>query len=313
MQPHKENLAVFDLGSNTTKLTVLELPQLRCLYHQAIATRIGQDLTPETGYKLTRDSIERLIEAILFLIDRAEAYHPEHYEIVGTSALRESQNKKEISDRIQGEIGLNLEVLSGIEEAELIGMGANTDPALGDLQGTFTIIDLGGGSLECIDYVSHQAQQVTSLPLGAVLLDRKFLTDHNDSIPFHEVDALFEDAKNVLQRADFQFEKDHQLLVGMGGTLVTVRSMIAASEGMECSRSSPVLNVHDIGGLLTKLTSCSLDQRQSIPGIDPERADILPAAITILLALADVCQVDTILHSYRNLPYGLASRWMEER
>lgn len=303
-------LAVIDLGSNTTKLTVLSLPTYQLLHRSARYTRLGQGIH-QGGGELRLDAIARTIEAIRELVDEAERFVPEHYELVASSAVRDAENRDALTTQVKNDLGLDIRVLSGLQEAGYIIEGAMTDPVLSDLGGTFTLIDIGGGSLEAIDSAGGEVKQITSWPLGAVRLTERFLLDPQGVIPFQEIDAVFEHSQNLIRESQFDFARASKPLVGTGGAFIVARAMLAARQQRDIKRSRPLLQVEDMGSLLTEICGCELTERSALPGMSPERADIMPAALATVLAVADLASATTFLHSYHNLPYGLARAWLE--
>src|SRR5207249_1268753 len=96
--------------------------------------------------------------------------------LVATSAVRDGQNGDAFCRRIHAVTGHAVRVLSGEEEANAIGRGLTTDPALQDTR-DFYVFDLGGGSLECLAFRERRIEQAVSLQLGCVRLMEKLVVD----------------------------------------------------------------------------------------------------------------------------------------
>lgn len=304
-------LAIIDLGSNTTKLSVISLPDLRRLAHSARYTRIGRGMKTGSN-QLSEASINDCVQAILELIEEAEAHHPVHYELVATSAVREAQNRQTLIDRVHAETGLHIRVLSGLQEAELIGKGVATDSILSDLGGAFTLFDLGGGSLECIDYFGGSARQLASLPLGAVRMTERYISDPKSAIPLHELDAIYEATQESLRSSEFDFSCTTPHFIGAGGAFVVARSLFGAHKGQNSKRTSPIIEVKALGNLFSNMIGLDLKQRCEIPGMDVQRADIMPAALSVLLAVSEFVGIKNFTHSYHNLPFGVVAEYYEK-
>ncbi len=303
-------IAVIDLGSNTSKLSVISVPSFNRLHHSVRYTRIGKGMVKGKQH-LSDSAIEACIQAINELIQEAEKYGVVHYEIVATSAVRDAENRTEFIERVEAETGLKPRILTGDEEATLIGKGAATDPILSDCVGALTVFDLGGGSLECIHFENSVARQVVSLPLGAVRMTEQYIANPQAVIPLTELDTIFEYAQNQLRGCEFDFSSTPSLHVGTGGAFVVTRAVSALKNGKDLRRSSPVIAVKEIGNLFSTISKMTLQERCAIPGMSKERADILPAALAVLLALAEIARIEVFMHSYHNLPYGLALEWKE--
>lgn len=304
-------IAVIDLGSNSIKLHVLQCPGFRLLHHAVRYTRISRGME-ENEECIGEVLLQEAVSAVRALLEEAHPHEPQHYEVVATSAVREARNQAEVVERLEKELELPVRVLSGLEEAVLIGKGARTDRGLADLKEGFTLVDLGGGSLECIDYAGEEVRQVVSLALGAVRMTEAFVLDAQEVIPFQEVDNIFVEASGVLGESTFDLGQSSRPVVGAGGAFVVARAMLAQQVGKELSRSTPVLEVKAMGHVLTQLCGLNLKERCALPGMAGERADIMPAALAVLLAVADLAQINTFLHTYHNLSYGVAAEWAED-
>ena len=173
-------LAVVDIGSNSIKLLVAAPgppggPELRVLFQETLETRISGGLGQDNS-SLGEAGLAAGVQAVARLLEMAGPYAPTHRRFVATSAVRDAQNRADFAARILAATGAPLEILSGDDEALLIARGIRTDPALGGAQ-EFCLLDLGGGSLECIRYAAGKIEQAVSLQLGAVRLTEKFVPE----------------------------------------------------------------------------------------------------------------------------------------
>jgi exopolyphosphatase/guanosine-5'-triphosphate,3'-diphosphate pyrophosphatase len=96
-------------------------------------------------------------------------------------------------------------------------------------------------------------------------------------------------------------------VVGTGGTLTTVRQMVAVNRDMAIEDTSPMIGVTLLHEVLARIAPLGLDARKMIPGLPPERADVFPAALVTLLALAELGGIQAFHHSFRNLRWGVAA------
>src|SRR6185369_16463559 len=124
----------------------------------------------------------RGIEAIRALLGDATEFSREKIVLVATSAVRDAQNGADFRARVRAATGHEIRILSGDEEANLIGRGLTSDPALRDLR-DFYVFDLGGGSLECLAFRDRRVEQAVSLQLGCVRLTEKFVADPAQPFP----------------------------------------------------------------------------------------------------------------------------------
>jgi exopolyphosphatase/guanosine-5'-triphosphate,3'-diphosphate pyrophosphatase len=300
---------VIDIGSNSIKLlvadrgggaTVLEIAS------RTLEVRISKGLG-SLEPRLAPEGIEAGIAAIGALAAEAKGLGAERVVAVATSAVRDASNGREFSDRVRSSTGIEIRILTGSEEANLIGRGITTDPALASLQG-FSLFDLGGGSLECLAFRGRSVERVVSLPLGCVRLTEMFVGD--SSAPLTKADALKVDRHvwEELARSNFPFPVPAAHgVVGTGGTLTTARGIAAARSGHSLVQSDPAIGIPFLGELLAEVGALNLADRRKIPGLPPGRADVFPTALVTLLSLAELGGIREFHHSLRNLRWGVAS------
>ncbi len=308
-------LAVVDIGSNSLKLLVAtprpaKGVELRVLFQEALETRISGGIGSDQS-RLNETGMAAGITAIQRLLEMARPYAPTDTRIVATSAVRDAANRVEFSAKVQAATGVALEILTGDEEARLIARGIQTDPALGGAR-EFCIADLGGGSLECVRYESGKITQAVSLQLGAVRLTEKFVPDPRGPFAAPMRGAVAAETQRQLSASGFQFLSGG-LLVGTGGAFTVARAILAHSRGFVKRETWPAeMTRADLAGLLGQIAPLTLAERQKIPRLTPERADIMPAALTTILTLMDFAHVGRVLHSFNNLRFGVAARFFAE-
>ena len=123
--------AALDIGSNTIKMLVVEKTDngLKFIAKTTSETRISEGISKEHP-ELTELSMSRAIDVIKDLYREILTHNPDHLRIVATSAVREAQNQAAFKDRVYQAVDQKIDVISGDEEAQLIGRGVLTDPAL---------------------------------------------------------------------------------------------------------------------------------------------------------------------------------------
>jgi len=301
-------VAIIDVGSNSIKLLVASRGPGGLLVEEAsrvLEVRIGGGIG-SLRPRLDGGAAERAVAAIASLAAEARGLGADRVVAVATSAVRDASNSREFLERAKAATGLGIRILTGPEEAGLIGRGLTTDPALAGLR-DFHVYDLGGGSLECLSFRNRGVDRAASLPLGCVRLTEMFVAE--PSLPFGEASAraIARHVRDTLLGSGFELPVPPGLeVVGTGGTLSTVRSIDAAGRGVAFDQSSPTIGVARLRELLASVGAMDLAGRRRVPGLPPERADVFPAALAILLALADVGAIRAFRHSPRNLRWGIA-------
>jgi exopolyphosphatase/guanosine-5'-triphosphate,3'-diphosphate pyrophosphatase len=308
-------LAVVDIGSNSIKLLVAAPgppggPELRVLFQETLETRISGGLGRDKSV-LSEAGLAAGTQAVLKLLELARPYAPTHRRLVATSAVRDAQNRADFAARILAATGTPLEILSGDEEALLIARGLRTDPALGDAR-EFCLLDLGGGSLECIRFVAGKIEQAVSLQLGAVRLTEKFVPQPKGPYRDSVSKAVAEETRRVVSASGFDFISGG-LLVGTGGAFTVARAILALRHGFPAKETWPAeMSRADLAALLDEIAPLDAVARARIPRLTPERADIMPAALTTILTLLDLAHVTRVFHSFHNLRFGVAARFFAQ-
>jgi len=305
--------AVLDVGSNSIKLLVADgrpdgrLVEVRS---QTLEVRISAGIGSGRP-RLAPEGVQRGVAAIANLASEARSLGADRIEAVATSAVRDAANGEEFRDRVREAVGIELRILTGADEARLIGAGLTTDPALQGLA-DFRVFDLGGGSLECLSFRDRAVEHAASLPLGCVRLTEMFVAD--PSLPFDEASArrIREHVGAELGRSGVPLPvAPGTAVVGTGGTLTTVRAMAAAERRETLEREGPLIGVPLLLDTLARTGPLGLPARKRIPGLPPSRADVFPTALATLLALADLGRFGAFQHSLRNLRWGVAREMLD--
>jgi exopolyphosphatase / guanosine-5'-triphosphate,3'-diphosphate pyrophosphatase len=226
-------------------------------------------------------------------------------EAVATSAVRKAANGPEFVREIRERIGLEVAVISGDEEAELAALSAFHNF---DLEGVrHLIFDIGGGSLELITALGAHMEEVLSLELGAVFLTENFLKQ--DPVSPAEHQKLRKYIRKCLKANYTGDRTGMQCLVGSGGTVTSMAGMITAGRkqryeslhGHELLRSEVV-------HLLAMLVRKSNKERRALPGLNPDRSDIIIAGVTVVDELMKLFRVNVLKVNERGIREGLILR-----
>jgi exopolyphosphatase/guanosine-5'-triphosphate,3'-diphosphate pyrophosphatase len=302
-------IAIVDVGSNSIKLLVAARGAGGALEARAVRTleaRISAGISGETP-RLGAEGMQRGVAAIQALLTEARNWAPRRTLLVATSAVRDAANGAEFAAAVARATGEALRILSGAEEAALIGRGLLCDPALAALR-DFSVFDLGGGSLECLAFADRQMRQALSLPLGCVRLTERFVLEASAPLPSSAERAIRAHVAAALLGSGFRFgPAGVTAAVGTGGTLTTVRAIRAAAAGIRLDQTDPEVTVAELGALTRRLGALPLTERQAVAGLPRKRADVFPAALVTLLALAECGGIASFRHSFYNLRWGLAA------
>ncbi len=302
-------VAVIDIGSNSIKVLVahrLDDGRIEQLKNKTLDCRISAGIAATTP-RLSEDGMERGLAAIRELLALAAPYAPARIALVATSAVRDAANGDAFRARVLSATGHAVRLLSGDEEANLIGLGLTCDPALAHLR-DFYVFDLGGGSLECLSFRDRRITQSLSLRLGCVRMTEKFFADPTSPLDHDRCTGLALFVKQELRRSGFRFDLPAPAAaVFTGGTVTTIRVLKGALHGVGLADTPAVVGVDTVSALLDELAPLDLAGRQAVPGMPAARADVFPAALVTVLAIAESAGLDHFHHSLHNLRWGMAA------
>jgi exopolyphosphatase/guanosine-5'-triphosphate,3'-diphosphate pyrophosphatase len=292
--------AVISLGTNTTRLLVIrDLPDggVEQMEHGSIGTRLGEGLSDEGA--LRQEAMQRTLDAIAKFTERVRAHHAQA-ACIATSAMRRASNAAPFVERARELTGTELRILDGTEEATASFTGATFGLAAGDSR--VAVLDIGGGSTECA-VGCGTLEEATSLEIGAVRLAERF-TDTMGASPLEKAraasfDARREAAKTVAGLSRFV---PVQHVIAVGVTSLTLGAITFASN--VDSVSGRTLGRLDIDAIVERLLSLTLAERRALPGMLPQRADILPGGALILSEVLQVLRSDAVTLQANDLLLG---------
>ncbi len=282
-RPHR--LAAIDIGTNSVRLIVAETGGgggFRIIDDEKVMTRLGRGWSRRTG--LTREAMESSALAVARLKAIADGYQVDELRVVATCAVREARNGQDFVDLV-GEIAdLEVEILSGEEEAKLAFLSVSRAFNLQEL--TAAVVDIGGGSTEIVLSSGGMIEQVVTVPLGAVRLTEKFRIA--DRVTPEQYYRLRRKIRTILKGRIGTPVILPRLVIGTGGTFTTAAavSIQRASVGSDAFLPFTVrgyeMQRSEVKHILEKLAMLSARQRSRVPGLSPDRADIIVAGLAIV-------------------------------
>ncbi len=285
MRVEKRNIAAVDVGTNSFHLIVVKAKEngnFEIIDREREVIRLSEGNTDDIK-RIHPKAIERAVKTLKRFKGIADS-HKAPLRAVATSAVREAFNKNEFIKRVFDETGIEIEVISGYEEARLVYLGILK--AVPVFNKKVLMIDLGGGSTEFLIGEKGKTLYTMSLKLGAVRLAQKFFTDFklskNSINECHKwVQGEICNAAEAAKRIGFD------LSVGCSGTIMASGFMIEAMLKGKTFQNNLLNNYEftrkDFNLIRNEvLKRKTVEKRKKIPGIDDKRADIIPAGIIIL-------------------------------
>ncbi|MCX6151689.1 MAG: hypothetical protein NTX22_14295 [Ignavibacteriales bacterium] len=289
-------LAIIDCGSNSFHLVIAKVSDngsFQIVKHEREVVRIGGG--SGASKIISTEVIQRAITTLKKFSIIALSFDAQ-IRAVATSSIREAQNQIEFLQKVVKETGIEINVIDGIEEARLIFLGIQK--AIPTLNQKILCIDIGGGSTEFIIGLNEKILFSSSVKLGAVRLSKMFfpdfiITEEGIKSCLNHIQEIISPVVKEIQ--EIGFEK----CIGTSGTIMSLAFMIKAMKGETLIESYTVNNYTFSKDEFEKIEQSILDkttaeQRGKIPGIDIERADIIPAGGVILSSLINQLSIDEI-------------------
>lgn len=282
-------LGVLDVGSNTIHLQVVDAhlgaPPIPNSSHKSII-RLTEYLDGEGA--ITPEGIEAITGAIVKNMDEAQHLNIDELLAFATSAIREAVNSDQVIEHVNKECGIDLQVLSGEEEARFTFLAARR--WLGWSSGDLLVLDIGGGSLEIARGAEEEPTFKMSMQLGAGRLTRNFLKgDPFTPKSLKTLEEFIEDQLDSLTRSLATFEKNIA-----AGTSKTFRTLAKLSQSLY-PKLGPTLTLEALEILVPKIQELSLDERRELPGVSAERAAQLVAGSMVARQLMRTLKLSEIL------------------
>lgn len=299
-------LGVLDVGSNTVHLQIVDTspgarpnPTFNYKEELKLTQYISEDnLVSDEGIEKLRSSIKRAIE-------QSASVQTQELLPFATSALREAINGEEIINSINKDFKIDLQVLSGEEEAKLTFLAARR--WFGWSSGRLLVIDIGGGSLEMAVGVDESPEIATSLPLGAARLTKNFLK--GDPYTDKSIRALRDHIEDKLEQILPSLVK-HQDSDRAIATSKTLRTL-ARLAGDWFDGNGKNIKVEAIRKISAKLSEMDETSRAKLPGVSENRASQIVAGAFVaesVMRNLDIKELEICPWALRE---GVVLKWMD--
>ncbi|MFS8198926.1 Ppx/GppA family phosphatase (plasmid) [Streptomyces sp. CWNU-52B] len=286
-------LGVLDVGSNTVHLLVVDAhPGARPLpaHSHKAELRLAQ-LLDESG-AIDSEGVDKLIAVVQEALEAAEDKGVEDLLPFATSAVREARNADEVLTRVRAETGVELQVLTGAEEARLTFLAARR--WFGWSAGKLLVLDIGGGSLEIAYGMDEEPDAAASLPLGAGRLTAGWLpTDPADPA---DIKALRRHVRAQIARTVGEFSRfgapDH--VVATSKTFKQLARLAGAARSADGLYVQRELKRRSLEDWVPRLASMTAAERAELPGVSEGRASQLLAGAVVAEGAMDLFGVETV-------------------
>ena len=291
----RPRVAAYDLGSNSFHLLVAEADGHGGLVELARGqemVRLGEDSLRDGIIPFS--SFQRGLDGLLKLRKIADGFAPESTVAVATSAIREARNGQDFVNTVAREVGLEVEILDPVKEANLIYWGARQELEAGESK--FALLDVGGGSIKALVGDANQCHFATSLPMGVLRLRDQFnpdrMLDRSEFLTAEtRVRAVVQPALRQMLKVGFDF-----VTFTSGTALALARMAQGTEEKVADARGRSgegmgrhlVLSLERLHALEDRLMSATPEERANMPGVDAMRADTTLPGTLLLRTLLEL-------------------------
>lgn len=281
--------AVIDLGTNTFHLIIAQstIGGYKILHRERVFVRLAEGGIQTIG----EGALQRGLQALESFRKLLKSYEVQQVRAFGTAALRTASNAAQFTATIQSTLGIEIEIIDGLEEARLIHLGvreAVTLPAQPSL-----IMDIGGGSVEFILCDQTKVFWSQSFPIGVAVLLKQF--HHQDPIASKEIEALDQYLIETLSPLSDQIAIYHpQTLIGASGTFDVIETMVGAdrtqvlTDGLDIAVFDPIYQ---------RLITSTLAEREAMNDLPRDRADMVVVAMELIRVVLHLAPITHLLIS----------------
>lgn len=297
-------LAGIDIGTLTCRLLIADVSPTgpvkeRCAERRILRLGEGVDQTK----RLKREAMDRVLKCLREWRRVIDGYFVQQWTAVATSAVRDAENRQEFVERVKTEAGLDIEILTGEEEARrtMLGIRSGLPAGMTDV----LALDIGGGSTEFILAVQGQRPDVRSINLGVVrLTERLLLHDPPTREEIAQARVWIRSETTKVLRAIPP--RTGLTFVGTAGTITSLAAMAQRLPAYEPARIHNYrLALETITGLEDQLLSQSKAARVGMPGLEKNREDVIAAGAIILRTVMDTLGEQECLVSDLGLREGV--------
>ncbi len=305
-------VAAVDCGTNSIRLLVAEtqldadgrVVGLVDLDRRMQVVRLGQGVD-RTG-RLDPDALERTLEALAGYADRADRLGATEVRMVATSATRDASNAEQFRAGVHAVLGVDPEVISGQQEAQLSYRGATAGVDEAVAPSPRLVVDIGGGSTEVVLGEGTQVLAARSVDVGCVRMTERHL--HDDPASPAQVEAVRADVEASLDLVEQVVPmREAASLVGLAGSVTTVAALhlrLPAYDPRLIHRS--VVPVDEVRRISDMLLAMPAADRAALPCMHPGRADVIAAGALVLRLVLDRTGLGAVVVSEHDILDGIA-------
>lgn len=300
-------IAAIDVGSNAIRFFIAEVDaqrSLRTVENIREPLRLGQDVFASGS--ITDPTLERAVEAFQKFRQLLDRYGVKIYRAVATSATREAFNQDIFIDRILQTSNIEVQVITGTEEARLIHRAVAEKVDLKKKRAV--LVDVGGGSVEVTIVQDNEIRSTESFNLGAV----RILQMVEDKVPSNKktLTLMREHVETIHRRLKKELDGEAvDLCVATGGNIEALGDL---RHELLKEPENTMIGLEELEKLIKQISSLSQEERIERLGLRPDRADVILPASLLYLKVARVANVDAIVIPHVGLKDGVIADIVDE-
>ena len=295
-------IAIIDLGTNTCNLLIAEYQKrnYQILYQGKEVVKLGKGGINKN--QLAEDGLQRAITAIQKHQERISQFKATEVVVIATSAIREATNKNWFQQQIKANTGLDLQIISGEKEAQLIFEGVKL--AFSVIADHSLILDIGGGSNEFILTENNEPTWKQSFPLGMARIIGQI--PPSDPITPDEIGRINDWFNSRLEPLWEQMKSIQiPLLIGCSGAFDTLTDLIDQTHPGTKTRIKQEIEVADFNRIYEILIKSSTSERTEMKGIEPIRIEMIVPSVIFIKLIIDRLSIRKIFQTDYALREGV--------
>jgi len=285
-----QTIAAIDVGSNAMRMMVGRMVfdgKIEVVENLRLPVRLGQDAFT-TGF-VSGETSQQAVDAFTRFRKIMDDHKVEKVRSVATSAMRELTNSGLLIDRIARTTGIEIEVISGEEEARLIHLGVSHSVDLKNKHAL--LIDIGGGSVEVTLSLNGNIISTESYNMGTVRLLKKLTSEKNSGPAFHKLVRAYAEAAR--HRIDRELgSKKINICVGTGGNIEEMGNLRQKLFKRDSDRA---ITLEELDKLVETLSRMKVEDRMRKFKLKPDRADVILPACIVLQMIAHEAKIKEVV------------------
>ncbi len=291
-----------DCGTNAIRLLIARVDgdHATDLVREMRTVRLGEGV--DTTGQFSEAALERTFAAAREYAGLLKNYEVKKMRFIATSASRDVTNRDAFSSGIKTILGIEPEVISGEEEAELSYHGALSGL---DIEGTVLVVDIGGGSTEFVTALSDGSLVSRSVNIGCVRMTERHL--HSDPPTQQEITSTVSDINNQIEDIKRTVPiKPETTFIGLAGSVTTVAAMALGLSEYDANRiHGSIVSLEQVESVTDDLLQMTHKQRANLGFMHPGRVDVIGGGALVLRESMRLLGFDQVLVSEKDLLDGV--------